>query len=107
MIKNFLTYVKEDLDHSDIDPYGEEDWDTEKYKLGDYITVVNMPYPPHWLHNTRKRTFKLTGYPTMFAGGRLMWCTDGVYAKYTGNGIPESCFRKATEEEIEEAYGED
>jgi hypothetical protein len=30
MIKNYKNYLKENLDYSDIDPYGEEIWDDDE-----------------------------------------------------------------------------
>ena len=45
MIKNYLTYINEDLRHKDIDPYDEEIWEEDKisreYKEGDKIKIKN------------------------------------------------------------------
>ena len=30
MIKKYNQYIKEDIDHSDIDPWGEEDWEIDE-----------------------------------------------------------------------------
>ena len=30
MIKKYNQYIKEDIDHSDIDPWGEEDWEVDE-----------------------------------------------------------------------------
>ena len=30
MIKKYKQYIKEDIDYSDIDPWGEEDWESDK-----------------------------------------------------------------------------
>jgi Leucine-rich repeat (LRR) protein len=55
MIKKYNQYIKEDIDHSDIDPWGEEDWDVdeltpvlqkarEQGKPFDQITILNCSY---------------------------------------------------------------
>jgi len=42
MIKNYLTYIKEDVNvYSDIDPYGEENWDIEEIRVGDTIMCTD------------------------------------------------------------------
>jgi hypothetical protein len=30
MIKKYKQYIKESIDYSDIDPWGEEDWETDE-----------------------------------------------------------------------------
>jgi hypothetical protein len=30
MIKKYKQYIKEDIDYSDIDPWGEEEWETDE-----------------------------------------------------------------------------
>src|SRR5574343_518496 len=55
MIKKYKQYIKEDIDHSDIDPWGEEDWEAdelapvlqkarEQGKPFDQITILNCSY---------------------------------------------------------------
>src|SRR5574343_100362 len=55
MIKKYKQYIKEDIDHSDIDPWGEEDWEAdelapvvqkarEQGKPFDQITILNCYY---------------------------------------------------------------
>ena len=44
MIKNYSTYINENI-HSDIDPFGEEEWDDETIlKPGDKVICINDTY---------------------------------------------------------------
>jgi len=66
-----------------------------------FIKIIDFPPPPHWLYKVSKRIFRLTYIPVPFVGGQILWSTDGgVNNKGQGHGIPEYCFRKATEEEM-------
>lgn len=72
------------------------------YKVGDWITVIEIKDKFNWLNATEMRTFQLTHTPTIFYGGPC-WSTSGPeYPPNTGvgSGIPEDWFRKATPEEI-------
>lgn len=100
MIKPFSVFkqkINESLEYEE-----EEDND---YKIGDYVTVIRIPPPPHWLNNTNIRTFKLTGNPSAFRDG-MAWPTDGGVGndRERRYGIPENYFRLATSKEIKEKY---
>jgi len=43
MIKNYLTYIKEQNHLLELDPYGEDDWDTieaRSLKVGDIVEIL-------------------------------------------------------------------
>ena len=55
MIKKYNQYIKENIDHSDIDPWGEEDWEVdelspvlqkarEQGKLFDQIIILDCSH---------------------------------------------------------------
>lgn len=112
MIKDFKIFDsvrwyykgKLELDKDNIEQTGK----SGEFKVGDYIRVIELPNKPHWLNDTEQRTYKLMGNPSHFAGGVMMWSTDGRFHDYEKPGyagIPERCFRHATPKEIEDAYG--
>jgi hypothetical protein len=45
MIKKYKQYIKETIDHSDIDPWGEEDWEFDNpYEKMDLIVATTLGY---------------------------------------------------------------
>jgi hypothetical protein len=69
-----------------------------KYKVGDWVKIINIPNRLHWLNYTDKRVFKLTRY-TVFQD-EIIWYTDGLGDKNKVYDINEIDFRKATRYEI-------
>ena len=45
MIKKYKQYLKENIDYSDIDPYGEEIWDEEE--LNPILIIAKRQYKPY------------------------------------------------------------
>ena len=74
MIKKYNQYLKENLDYSDIDPYGEEIWDGEE-ELNPILIIARKQYKPYdqiiYLDCTGKKLDNLNGIENLINLERL------------------------------------
>jgi hypothetical protein len=75
MIKNYKQYLKENIDYSDIDPYGEEIWDDEE--LGPILLIAKqqgIPYDQiNHLNCSFQRLNSLEGIEKLI-NLKVLWC---------------------------------